>query len=627
MRKYYTVGMAGHIDHGKTSLTKALTGVDTDRLKEEKLRNISIEPGFAPLVQSDDLQISIIDVPGHERFIRQMIAGVAGIDFVVLVIAGDEGVMPQTKEHLAILSLLGIKYGMIAITKIDTIDKELLEVVKQDITETVKGTFLENAPVYLVDSLSFTGIETFKHDLIEAVKQTERRSTYHSFRLPIDQVFTIKGHGVVVRGTVFDGQIRTGDTVTVLPIHKQARIRQIQSHLEEKEIVFAGQRAALNLGGITHHSLKRGQVLVADNFYTTTSRIDIVFSPLEEINHILKQRQPIKLYVGTAEVSGRIIFFDRNELPRRNKPNDEILVQIELAEPIVVTRGDRFILRRASPVETIGGGWIIDPNAEKHRFGNATIEKLTRVKEGTAEERVTLLLEREFIHSKEEIMRLAAVKEDEFHQLAYNLIEIDAGTFTLQSVIENVVTEISQVVSTYHEKYPLRQGMNKAELISTLQTKYPQSLLDYVIRFAIDEKQFKQIDDLIAISSFTPHFPKGWEKRIENLIHDWQNQGAEVEKMEELFTRYEIDEKLYTELYHFLLHTNRAYKFNEGRLISRASVVRLKEQLYKSTKGQSFTLQIAREITGLSRKNLIPLLELFDRLGFTKREENERIWT
>lgn len=626
MQQFYTVGMAGHIDHGKTSLTKALTGIDTDRLKEEKERNISIEPGFAPLYQSDELQISIIDVPGHERFIRQMIAGVAGVDFVVLVIAGDEGVMPQTREHLAILSLLGMKHGMIAITKIDEVDDELLEVVKQDIVETVKGTFLERAPMYFVDSISLTGIEAFKLALIEAVKQTEKRPTYQSFRLPIDQVFTVKGHGVVVRGTVFDGQVRMGDSVIVLPLNEPVRVRQIQSHHKEKEVVFAGQRAALNLGGITHHELKRGHVLVADDFYTISSRIDVVFSPLEEINYVVKQRQQIKFYVGTEQVSGSIIFFDRNELAKRNQHDDEIFVQIELEDPVVVTRGDRFILRRASPVETLGGGWIIDANAKKHRFGDETIEQLKRVKEGTTEERINLLLEREFIQTKEAILRLAAVTEEEFNEIKDRLVQVNSDRFTLLSVLERVSKEVVRVVKQFHEQFTLRQGIHKAELISALQVHFSPVLLEYVINQLLENKKLIQIDDMLAKATFIPKPPKGWEKRIENLISEWEKQGAEVEKIAEIFSRYHIDSTLHDDLYHYLLHTNRAYEFDEGRLIAQKSVREIKDKMYVATKGLSFTLQSARDITGLSRKNLIPLLELFDRLQFTKRVENERIW-
>src|SRR5690625_1127125 len=353
--------MAGHIDHGKTALTKALTGVDTDRLKEEKERNISIEPGYASFINDEQLEVSIIDVPGHERLIRQMIAGVAGIDMVILVIAADEGFMPQTREHLDILSLLGIKNGLIAITKVEQADKELLEIILADAKENIKQTFLENAPIYFVDSLSKKGIPELKDALREKLLQIPKQVKNASFRMPIDQVFTVKGQGVVVRGTIYDGEVKQGERLQVVPQNKEVRIRQIQQHHEQKTQASEGQRAAINIGGISHQEITRGDVLVADDFFSISDRIDVVFHTLKGLKYPIKQRQPIKLYISTSEVMGKIIFFDRNEV--KGTDTHDILCQLQLEEKVVVTRGDRFILRKPTPVETIGGGWVIEPNA------------------------------------------------------------------------------------------------------------------------------------------------------------------------------------------------------------------------------------------------------------------------
>lgn len=624
MREFFTVGMAGHIDHGKTTLTKALTGVETDRLKEEKLRNISIEPGYAPLVQTDELQISIIDVPGHERFIRQMIAGVAGIDFVVLVIAADEGVMPQTREHIAILTLLGIERGMIAVTKVERTEQELLEIIQSDIADTVAGTFLENAPLYFVDSVTQKGIEKFKSDLIETVKKQKKRSTFSSFRLPVDDVFTVKGQGVVVRGTVFDGQVRAGDDLVVLPSEKRVRVRQMQSHHEQKQVVYAGQRVAINLGGVSRDEIKRGHVLVKDNFYTSTSRIDVSFTPLEKINHEVKQRQQIKLYVGTSEVTGKIIFFDRNELQKEN--NSEVLCQIQLDEAVVVTRGDRFIIRRASPIETIGGGMILEPRAERHRFGKETVQLLQQMKRGTAKDRITSLLDKEFALTKPDILRLAGVTEDELGNIKHELIEIDEQVFTSKTAIERVIGAIESKLIPFHQTYPLRLGINRAELISELLMAFPETLIEFVLLNEKTNNIFRVTSHTVALQSFTPTFPPNWKKRIESALNEWEAQGADMEKMTDIFSRHEIPKELHTDLYYFLLHTDRAYEFDEGRLMPQSIAKQLKDKLYRKTDGSSFSLQIARDITTLSRKNLVPLLELFDRLGYTKRENNERVW-
>lgn len=616
--------MAGHIDHGKTTLTKALTGVETDRLKEEKERKISIEPGFAPLMQTEDVQISIIDVPGHERFIRQMIAGVAGIDVVVLVVAADEGVMPQTREHLHILSLLGIGHGVIAITKTDGVEADFLEIVQEDIKETVAGTFLEKSAIYFVDSVSCAGIESFKQSLISFVQNVPKRSTYHSFRLPIDHVFTVKGQGVVVRGTVFDGHAELGNKLTVLPEHKKVRVRHMQSHQEQKEVVYAGQRVAMNLGGITHHELRRGDVLVKDEFYTPTSQIDIAFTPLHSLQYTIKQRQFIKLYVGTSEVTGKIVFYDRNELAVHDTA--EVLCQLQLDEEVVVTRGDRFILRRATPIETLGGGWIMNPNGTTRRFGKQSIDELREIKDGTAEERIFALLKNGHAYTKEDIVHLASVTDGEFTKVVERFIHIGKQMYTKRSIVVQLIDEMKNKLTHYHETYPLRVGMNKAELVSALRSNYPEQLIEFVLNEATVTGEITGIEQFIALSSFIPTFPQGWKKRIERMIAEWKEHGADVEKMATYFSLHHIDESLQTDLYYYLLHMNEAYEFDEERLIARSIVLQLRDNLYAETKGEPFTLQIARDIIGLSRKNLVPLLELFDRLQFTERKDNERVW-
>lgn len=616
--------MAGHIDHGKTTLTKALTGIETDRLKEEKERQISIEPGFAPLVQRDDIQISLIDVPGHERFIRQMIAGVAGIDFAVLVIAADEGFMPQTYEHLHILSLLGVTNGLIAVTKIDEVEAELLELVREDIKQSVEGTFLEGAGIHFVDSVSGRGIEAFKQQLMSNVQKCKKRTAYHSFRLPIDHVFTIKGQGVVVRGTVFDGHLHVGDELTVLPAKKQVRVRQIQSHHKQEEKVSAGQRAALNLGGISHGELKRGDVLVEDEFYTLTSRVDIAFTPSMQLNHPLRQRQLIKLYIGTSEVIGKIIFFDRNKVDVDE--TEEVLCQLQLEEAIVVTRADRFILRRASPNEMLGGGWIIDANAKKHKFGEKTMDQLQLKKVGSPEDRVLALLDSEYAASKQDIMRKASVSDVEFLSLESSLINIGKDIFTNQAIVDKVRADIKKLLMHYHQRHPLRFGMDKAELLSELREVYGDSLLEFSL---LNEKRLADIkvkESCISLSSFQPSYPSGWERRIEQMLVEWEEDGAEVSKMDDYYIKHQIDEALRRELTYYLLQSKRAYSFDEGRFISFSALKQLKDTLYKETDGASFTIQAARHITKLSRKNLVPLLELFDRLQYTERNGNERNW-
>lgn len=624
MNRYFTIGMAGHIDHGKTALTKALTGVDTDRLKEEKERNISIEPGYASFINDEQLEVSIIDVPGHERFIRQMIAGVAGIDMVILVIAADEGAMPQTKEHLDILSLLGIKNGLVVITKMDQADEELLEIILDDVKETMNQTFLEDAPIYLVDSLSKKGIPELKSALQEKLLHITKKDGKPSFRLPIDQVFTVKGQGVVVRGTVYDGEVRQGDHLKLLPYHKDVRVRQIQRHHKQKTIASAGQRTAINIGGVSHEDVSRGDVLVADDFFSVSDRVDVVFHPLKDIRYKIKQRQPIKLFIGTSEVMGKIIFFDRNEIDVNEQ--QDILCQIQLSEKVVVARGDRFILRKPTPVETIGGGWIIEPKATKHRFGEKTIEQLTLKKEGSAEERMISVMEEKLVLTRSELLKQTSISEQELSAAKHHLLEIETGLFTLYSILENLKDKIIDLLGSFHKRLPMRTGKNKAEIISELNQRYPISLIEFTIKKLTKENVVKIIDQYVALADVTPTLPPEWKIKLEGAEKALQQQGLEVEIWSELLNKHQIPSELQKEFYFFLIETGRAYVLDDERLILKEAVDQAKSNLADHTKLEDFNLQTARDSLQLTRKNLVPLLELFDRLGYTKRSGNMRTW-
>lgn len=624
LKQFFTIGMAGHIDHGKTTLTNALTGVNTDRLKEEQERNISIELGYALFAQSEKLEIAIVDVPGHERFIRQMIAGVAGIDFVMLIIAADEGVMPQTEEHINILSLLGIERGVVVMTKIDQVDDEWLRVVSDDVKETLQNTFLQNAPIFYVDSVSRRGIEQLKNYLIETIPQLQTKNREHSFRLPIDQVFTIKGQGVIVRGTVFNGVVHEGDSLTVLPTNKKVRVRQIQSHFKERKVAYAGQRAAINLGGISLQEIKRGDVLVNDNTFIVSNRIDVVLYPLKTINYRVLQRLNVKVHIGTSEVNGKIIFFDRNEL--FEKKSNEVLCQLQLDDSVVVTRKDRFIVRRATPVETIGGGWVIEPNANKYRFGFETINQLRLKKDGSARERIIMALNEHVSLSFREIVKKAAVTEKELHDALHLLVEILPHIYTTQLTYDTLKEKIVTTLKDYHKQYPLRQGINKAEMISTFSNEYSEAVVEFTLYMLKKDKVIELIGPVVSLTHFIRTYPSKWSKKLKQIEKTLIKQGANLEEWNQIVSNSEIPDDIITDFYHYLIETEKAYLFDEGRLISKKAVVELIVQLEKETGRNSFNLQTARSILGLSRKNLIPLLELSDKLGYTKRDGNVRVW-
>ncbi|CAM3998129.1 selenocysteine-specific translation elongation factor [Mesobacillus thioparans] len=623
-KRYFTIGMAGHIDHGKTSLTKALTNVDTDRLKEEKERQISIELGFAPLYEDEELQISVVDVPGHERFIRQMIAGVAGIDLVVLVVAADEGVMPQTREHLDILGFLGISSGIIAITKIDRVEEEFIELVQDDILGELKGTVFENAPFMMVDSLSKKGILELKELIIATLKEQEMRDAKGAFRLPIDQVFSVKGQGTVVRGTVYEGTVEEGQQLKVLPSGHEVRARQLQVHHQPAQKAYAGQRAAINLSGVSRDDLERGEVLVSSEHFIVTNTIDVAIRVVEDLDHLVKQRTPIKCHIGTAEVMGRIVFFDRNEL---KEDNGEILCQLRLEEKIVTKRGDRFIVRRPSPQETIGGGWVIDPRGNKYRFGQQTIEELEKKKAGTPIERMIAALYEAKSLTVEELIKRTAL--DEVSILAHleddQFVKITNKEFALASVIDVIEEDIKDRLEEYHEDNPMRPGMNKAELLQTLQKFFSKNLLEFIIENGISKGLFMRKEQYIALAAFAPHVPKNWEKRTENLINELKKDGLKVAYLNDYIKNAGIPDSISFELKRFLEDQGVIVLLDDqyawyGEHFQDA-VRKLKEQT-----GDEFEVSQAKEAVDLSRKYMIPFLERLDSLGYTRRIENKRVW-
>ncbi|WP_054751280.1 selenocysteine-specific translation elongation factor [Piscibacillus salipiscarius] len=359
-KQHYTIGLAGHIDHGKTELVKALTNVDTDRLKEEKERKISIELGYAPLINEDNLNVSIIDVPGHEKFIRQMISGVSSIDLSLLVIAANEGVMPQTLEHMEILNHLGLHDVMIVLTKIDQVDEELLTMVREDLNDTLTGTFLEGQSCFEVDSVSKKGISQLNEAILNKLKSLNSRPTEGHLVLPVDQSFHLHGIGTIIRGTVTQGSLRVGEKIYLLPNGSKAQVKGLHHFNQPVNEVFAGQRAAVALNNVDLADVNRGAVLTNYANTTASSRIDIELNVSFLFNSSIKQRAPIKLHTGTSEIYGKVIFFDRNRL----EPDEDVIyAQLVLDQPIYVLKDQRFILRRATPVELIGGGKVIEPFA------------------------------------------------------------------------------------------------------------------------------------------------------------------------------------------------------------------------------------------------------------------------
>ncbi|RME67107.1 MAG: selenocysteine-specific translation elongation factor, partial [Nitrospirae bacterium] len=381
--KHVILGTAGHIDHGKSTLVKALTGIDPDRLKEEKQRGITIDLGFAYLKYPDGITVGIVDVPGHEKLVRNMLAGAGGIDFVLLVVAADEGVMPQTREHLAICNLLGIKTGLVTITKADLVEEELLELVTEDVKDLLKGTFLEGAEVIPVSAKTGLNLDLLKEKIHEIASQVEPKAQEGPFRLPIDRVFTLKGFGTVVTGTAITGSIDIDSQVEILPTGKRARVRGLQSHGVPVQKGFAGQRLAINLQGVDKEDIQRGDILLTEGYFMPTTTIEVYLKWLPDAPEI-KSNTPVHVHLFTKEAIGRLLLYDTEII----RPGQTAFGVLKLDRPVVASSGDRFVLRRFSPVETIGGGLVLDPYPGRRRKREG-IEDLKALLEKGPEERIS----------------------------------------------------------------------------------------------------------------------------------------------------------------------------------------------------------------------------------------------
>lgn len=623
----FTIGMAGHIDHGKTTLTKALSGVDTDTLKEEKARKITIEPGFAPFPLTGSISTSIVDVPGHEKLIRQMIAGVAGIDLVLLVIAADEGVMPQTREHFEILSFLDIQKGMIVVTKSDLVDDEMKLLIEDEVSELTNDSVFQSFPLHFVDSLSMSGIDDLKNSIASLLEDTETRSASGPFRLPIDHIFTVKGQGTVVRGTVYEGEVHEGDELEIQPGGEKVKVRKLQVHKENVQNAIAGQRAAINLSGGSKLEWKRGNVLLTPGVFSVTDTVDLVLTTGKEWAGKLKQRTQIKFYTGTAEVMGKLIFFDRNEL---ENAADHVFCQVRLEEPIVTKRGDRFIIRRPSPEETIGGGAVIDPNGAAYKFGIGTVRMLQQKYEGTPDERVIQTLQKKGSLTTEELVKFTDIEEPELDKVLHELVELKSvvyinGYYNDETTIKLAENNLIQKLNEFHDEYPLRQGIPKAEVVQSVKGKLHQKVISGFIEKLINLSTIKMTDQSVHLPAFKPHFPNKWEKRMSQVLNILEEKKLEPEDLLSTYQAHQLPENLYSDFKYFLVNHDIALVLFDDVLIGK-NTFETAVNLLKSQTEQSFTVQEAKNVLNTSRKFLIPILECMDSKGYTVRDANLRKW-
>ena len=631
--KHFVLGTAGHVDHGKTALIKALTGVDTDRLKEEKERGITIELGFASLNLPSGQTVGIVDVPGHEKFIKNMVAGAAGIDVVMLVIAADEGIMPQTKEHLHICSLLGITTGIVALTKIDLVEKDWLELVKSEITEYLSGSFLENAPIVPVSAIKQKGLTDLITSIDAAVRKINEKTDDGIFRLPVDRVFTMKGFGTVITGTMVSDHIKVGEEIEILPEAITTRIRGIQVHNQPVEEAWAGQRTAINLQGIEKSTIERGNVLVRPKTVWASKRLDVFVEFLTSNSKNLKNRALVRLHTGTSEIIARIILLDKDELA----PGQKAFAQLVLESADVIVASDRFVLRSYSPVTTIGGGQIIDPLPLKHKRQNENIiADLNTLQSGTLSERISVIIKRTGytgINLRGLTFRLGVntkkireALESLFSDKKAILLDSE-DTTVISAYFYNQLEElIVKNLAAHHKKNPLQEGMSKEQLKETLGRAISVKLFNLALR-SLGKKEIIVSDkDNVRVTGHQVQLAGDLDSIRHDITRMYNEAGLTPPSLTEVVKGFNDKKVKAQSIIKLMLKEGDLIKINEEMCFSREALGKLRED-YKAMliKDGKATPATFKDLTGLSRKYIIPLMEYFDVNKLTVRVGDHRI--
>lgn len=625
------IGTAGHVDHGKTVLIKALTGVDTDRLQEEKERGISIDLGFAPFRLPGGRLAGIVDVPGHERFIHNMLAGAAGMDLVLLVVDASEGIMPQTREHLDILGILGVQKGIVVITKIDLVEEEWRELVGEEIGEELVGTFLEGAPVVSVSALKGQGIKELKILIDKMTEVFEPRNSAGPLRLPVDRSFVISGFGTVITGTLIQGSVQVGDTVAVVPPGLEARVRNIQVHDADVETALAGSRVALNLSGLEKSEVLRGSVVSTPGYYRQTDLVDLAVKLLPRSPRRLKNLDPVHFFLGTARSVGKMLLLDRDEL----MPGESALVQCRLDRPLVAERGDPFVIRSYSPMTTIGGGTVLDPYPIRHRrFRQDVIERLEELRQAPTAGGDSAFLRRKLeelpaadIAKLAKETRLDKTKvENILRSLEEKgLVSRLGNSFVAIRNLDLYREKLQEELNKYHKKYPLAPGISRAQLKGFLPNGLSQRDYDALLEGLQVEEVVTVKTDLVTIHGFEPKPSQADQNILEKLESIYRSAylqppsakdalnsaGANTARKEELFN-YLLGKGILVKISEDLLFHNEAY---EEALNMVRSHFAEKEKL---------TLAEFRDLSGGTRKFAQALLEHFDQAKLTRRIEDYR---
>lgn len=632
--KHIIIGTAGHIDHGKTTLIKALTGRETDTLKEEKERGISINLGFTFFDLPSGSRAGIIDMPGHEKFIKNMLAGVSGIDVVLLVIAADEGIMPQTREHFEILQLLDIKKGIIVLTKSDLVDEEWLSLIKEDIKEEFKGTFLEKSPMHAVSSKTGLGMEELIKDIDEMTEQATLKDTEGHFRLPVDRVFSISGFGTVITGTIISGRIKEGETVEIYPSKEISKVRGIQVHEKSVKFAEAGERCAINLANIKVSQIERGDILSMENIMEPSSMVDCKLNYLKSAEKPLENRQRVKLYHGTSEILCRVILLDREEL----EPGAEAYVQLRLEKPLTCQRKDRFVIRSYSPMHTIGGGIIIEPVAVKaKKVDDRYLEDLKIKESGKAESIIENTVDKLSMQYPDVSSILKALGKNEENiedtleklvedKILIKLVSLDKPLYIHKKFIIQTGEKIEKLLLSFHRENPLKAGVSKEEIKNKIYGKnIKQKTYDEILSIMEKKNCITIHGKLISLYDFIIQYTKEQQRIKDKIIKIFLESKYTSPKYEEIVVE-EKDKKAFKMVYESLIDMQKLVKLADDCIFLKEYYEDAKEIVIKhiNEKGE-ITAAEARDLFNTSRKFAVAILENFDSIKLTRRIENSRV--
>ncbi len=629
--RHVIVGTAGHIDHGKSAMVKALTGVDPDRLKEEQLRGITIDLGFAHL-DLGDVQVGFVDVPGHEKFVKNMLAGVGGIDFVLLVIAADESIMPQTREHFDICRLLGIHAGIVVINKTDMVDPEMIELVRDEVAETTAGSFLEDAEIIPISSKTGDGIDRLKTAIHDLALSIQPRPSNRVLRLPIDRAFSIRGFGTVVTGTLTSGEVQKDQEIELIPGGLKARVRGIQVHGNMTGRAIAGQRTAVNLQGVDLADVERGMVITVPNLFRSTQILDVHLQLLPSAKP-LKNLVKVRFHQGTLEVLARVAQIGRDTLA----PGESTYAQLRLDSAVFCLHGDAFIIRQFSPTITIGGGTILHPNPPKHKSTDKpTLRALEELDKGSLSEKIPVLLATNAKRAMDmnELNSLLGLPGPDIVKICSDLaksgklvmLPAPAPILVLPPVVESLKRETLALIAEFHKENPLQKGISKEELRKRFYDDLPLEVFRHCLDTLVEKRKLAFQEDTVSLYGREVQLTAEGQQIREKIETQFQNAGFQSPSISDLQSSIASNPEEIRRIFFWMIKEKILIKLSEELVYHRTTLEMIKNQIKaKFSPGVKFGVAEFKELFDITRKHAIPLLEYLDREKFTRRVGNDRI--